>query len=109
MVSPSSRNKEYCLIEKNTNSIRMSLRMKFEEADPMDRVLGKKYISNFTNHADDYCILRRKPLEVRGIYVELLDHELSFNLSSSVCIFHVCSTDVFDIVFDNRQTYPSVE
>ena len=63
-MTDTSPHKEYCLMEKCNNSIRMSLRLKFEDADPMERIIGKKYMSNFTNHADDYCILRRRALEV---------------------------------------------
>jgi len=79
-VDPSSRcHKEYCLLETSSNSIRMSLRMKFEGADPIDRIIGRKYITHFTSHADDYCILRRKSLEVSVWYCMIMYHLLYVN------------------------------
>ena len=55
---------ERCLIEPSINSVRISIRFKFEDADPIEEILGKKFLSFLMKRAEDYAIMRRIPIEV---------------------------------------------
>lgn len=56
---------ETCLVESSINSARISFRFKFEDADPIEQLLGRKFLGFLIKRADDYEILRRIPIEVR--------------------------------------------
>ena len=58
---------ERCLIESSINSARISFRFKFEDADPIEQILGKKFLGFLMKRAEDYLILRRVPIDVRNI------------------------------------------
>lgn len=53
---------EKCLIESSVNSARISFRFKFEDADPIEEILGKKFLGFLMRRAEDYFILRRVPI-----------------------------------------------
>lgn len=55
---------EKCLIESSINSARISIRFKFEDADPIEKILGEKFLSFMMKRAEDYAILRRIPIDV---------------------------------------------
>jgi actin related protein 2/3 complex subunit 4 len=57
---------ERCLVESSINSARISFRFKFEDADPIEKMLGRKFLGFLMKRADDYEILRRVPIEVRS-------------------------------------------
>ena len=57
---------ERCLVESSINSARISFRFKFEDADPIEQLLGRKFLGFLMKRADDYEILRRVPIEVRS-------------------------------------------
>ena len=55
---------ERCLIEPSINSVRVSVRFKFEDADPIEQILGKKFISFLMKRAEEYIVMRRMPIDV---------------------------------------------
>lgn len=42
----------------------MSVRFKFEDADPIEQILGKKFMSFLMKRAEEYVVMRRIPIEV---------------------------------------------
>ena len=53
---------EKCLIESSINSVRVSI--KFKHADPIEQVLGRKYLGFLMRRAEDFIIMRRVPVKV---------------------------------------------
>lgn len=66
---------ERCLIESSINSARISIRFKFEDTDPIEKILGKKFLSFLMKRAEDFEILRRVPLKVRN---DFNPHSINF-------------------------------
>lgn len=59
-----SRNeKERVLIESSINSLRVSIAIK--QADDIERILVHKFTRFLTQRAENFVILRRKPIEVK--------------------------------------------
>ena len=67
----SKSEQEKCLIESSINSARISIRFKFEDADPIEKILGEKFMSFMMKRAEDYAILRRVPVEVGDMYSKM--------------------------------------
>jgi actin related protein 2/3 complex subunit 4 len=60
-----SRNEnERVLIEPSINSIRVSIKIK--QADEIENILVHKFTRFLTQRAENFFILRRKPVQVRG-------------------------------------------
>lgn len=58
-----SNGPERCLIESSINSVRVSYIFKFEEADKVEKMLGKEFLGYLQKRAVDFEILRRIPIE----------------------------------------------
>jgi actin related protein 2/3 complex subunit 4 len=56
---------EHVLIEPSINSIRISIKIK--QADDIERILAHKLTRFFTGRAENFIILRRKPVPVRHL------------------------------------------
>jgi ARP2/3 complex 20 kDa subunit (ARPC4). len=54
---------EKCLIESSINSVRVSYIFKFEEADKVEKMLGKEFLSYLQKRAVDFQIVRRVPVK----------------------------------------------
>jgi len=52
---------EKVLIEGSVNSVRVSVRIK--KSDELDRVLARRFLRFLTQRAENFIILRRKPIE----------------------------------------------
>ncbi|CAK0830196.1 unnamed protein product [Prorocentrum cordatum] len=52
---------ERCLIEPSVNSVRMSIKVR--QSDDTERMLCRKFARFFTQRAEHFVILRRKPVE----------------------------------------------
>ncbi len=63
--------KEYCLIEPSINSVRISLKLKQEQSDPIDQLICSKFVGFMMKRAEDYEIMRRVPVNVRMIHLML--------------------------------------
>ncbi len=63
---------ERCLIESSINSARISFRLKFEDADPIEEILGKKFLGFLMKRAEEYEILRRVPIDVSILHSIIL-------------------------------------
>jgi len=60
-----SRSKqERCLIEPSINSVRVSIRIK--QADELEILLTHMFMRFLMQRAEQYIVLRRKPIEVSG-------------------------------------------
>lgn len=78
-----SRNQnEKVLIEASVNSLRISIKIK--QADDVEQILVKKFARFMMQRAENFVVLRRKPIQVRcwsdclnviGLRHQLLDHE----------------------------------
>lgn len=67
-----SRNEnEKVLIEPSVNSIRVSIKIK--QADDLERILCHKFSRFLMMRAENFVILRRKPIEVRIESREMMD------------------------------------
>lgn len=64
---------ERCLIESSINSARVSYIFKFEEADKVEKMLGREFLSYLQKRAIDFEIIRRVPIE---------GHSLSFLITN---------------------------
>lgn len=53
---------EKVLIEGSVNSVRVSVRIK--KSDELDRVLARRFLRFLTQRAENFIVLRRKPIEV---------------------------------------------
>jgi len=53
---------EHVLIEPSINAIRISIKIK--QADEIERILADKLTRFFTGRAENFIILRRKPVPV---------------------------------------------
>ena len=53
---------EMCLIEPSINSVRVSIKIK--QADEIEEILCHKFTSFLMQRAEQFVIMRRKPLEV---------------------------------------------
>ena len=63
-----SRNEnEQVLIEPSINAIRISIKIK--QADDIERILAHKLTRFFTGRAENFVILRRKPVPVSPPYL----------------------------------------
>ena len=72
-----SRNKdERVLIEGSINSIRISIGIK--QADDVEQILVKKFMRFLTQRAENFVILRRKPVIVRYSFTKKKIFELPF-------------------------------
>ncbi|KAA6356558.1 MAG: putative ARP23 complex 20 kDa subunit, partial [Streblomastix strix] len=70
-----SRNaNEKTLIETSINSVRVSIKVK--QADDLERLLTKRFTDFLMHRADDFIILRRKPVE---------GYDLSFLITNFKC------------------------
>ncbi|KAH7824399.1 Actin-related protein 2/3 complex subunit 4 [Monocercomonoides exilis] len=70
-----SRNpQEQCLIETSINSVRVSIKIK--QADDLERLLAHRFTQFLMRRADNFFILRRKPIE-------------GFDLSFLITNFHL--------------------
>ena len=65
ILHPRTSTKEYCLVESSSNSVRVSFlfRQQQDDADQIEQTILSKYIKFFQQRAEDYEILRRKPVE----------------------------------------------
>jgi actin related protein 2/3 complex subunit 4 len=67
MLNPvviSRNDKEKVLIETSVNSLRISIAIK--QADDTEKILAHKFMRFLTQRAENFVILRRKPIEVCG-------------------------------------------
>uniref|UniRef100_A0AAZ3NXB6 Actin-related protein 2/3 complex subunit 4 n=1 Tax=Oncorhynchus tshawytscha TaxID=74940 RepID=A0AAZ3NXB6_ONCTS len=72
-----SRNdKEKVLIEGSINSVRVSIAVK--QADEIEKILCHKFMRFMMMRAENFFILRRKPVEVRG----LVGYDISFLITN---------------------------
>jgi actin related protein 2/3 complex subunit 4 len=63
-----SRNeRERVLIEPSVNSVRVSIAVK--QADDIEKILCHKFTRFMSQRAENFIILRRKPIEVRSRFV----------------------------------------
>lgn len=68
-----SRNEnERVLIEPSINSIRLSIKIK--QADEIERILCHKFTRFMMQRAENFVVLRRKPVKVRIVYVGVLSY-----------------------------------
>jgi hypothetical protein len=65
---------EKVLIEGSVNSVRISVRIK--KSDELDVVLSRRFLRFLTQRAENFVILRRKPIEVR--LHELINYYVCF-------------------------------
>ena len=84
--------KECCLVESSSNSVRVSFLFKqqHQDADPIEQSILSKYMKFFQQRADQYSILRRKPVE-------------GYSISFLVLNTHVCKfgTDqILQVILD---------
>ncbi|VDI19300.1 Hypothetical predicted protein [Mytilus galloprovincialis] len=71
-----SRNeKEKVLIEGSVNSLRISIGIK--QADDIEKILCHKFTRFMMQRAENFVILRRKPVEVRADYIRLKNEDAS--------------------------------
>ena len=68
----SRNNKEKILIESSINSMRISIAVK--QADDLEKILCHKFTRFMMMRAENFMILRRKPIEVNN----LIKHERSY-------------------------------
>lgn len=62
-----SRNEnERVLIEPSINSIRLSIKIK--QADEIERILCHKFTRFMMQRAENFIVLRRKPVKVRTVF-----------------------------------------
>lgn len=62
-----SRNpNEKVLIEASINSVRISIKIK--QSDELEKILCKKFMRFLTQRAENFVILRRKPVQVNNLY-----------------------------------------
>ena len=54
--------KERVLIESSVNSVRMSVKIK--QNDELDEILAQKFTRFLMQRAENFIVLRRKPIEV---------------------------------------------
>merc|ERR1712226_1064319 len=52
---------ERCLIEPSVNSVRISIKVK--QADDTEKMLCRKFARFFTQRAEHFVVLRRRPIE----------------------------------------------
>ena len=52
---------ERCLIETSINSVRISVKVK--QADELEEILSRMFLRFFTQRAEAFRVLRRKPVE----------------------------------------------
>jgi hypothetical protein len=71
----SRTDKEVCFIEPSINSVRVSLRIK--QADEIEEILCHKFTRFLMQRAEQFIVMRRKPVEVRptaSLSVAVLKH-----------------------------------
>jgi hypothetical protein len=74
--------REKCLVEATSNSVRCSFQFKQQSSaavaasDPIEQAILHKYMRFFQQRAEDYTILRRKPLEGYTISFLILNNHL---------------------------------
>jgi actin related protein 2/3 complex subunit 4 len=61
-VIVSRTEKEQCLIESSINSVRVSIKIK--QSDEIDEILCRKFTNFLMQRAEQFIIMRRKPVEV---------------------------------------------
>ena len=57
---------EYVMIETAVNSVRISIKVK--QIDEMDAILANKFSRMIMQRADNFIVLRRKPMPVRALF-----------------------------------------
>lgn len=57
---------EKVLIETSINSVRISVCIK--QADELEQILAKKFMSFLAQRAENFVVLRRKPVKVRCLF-----------------------------------------
>lgn len=65
-------------IEPSVNSIRVSIKVK--QADEIERMLCHKFMRFMMQRAENFVVLRRKPIKVRSLRWVLLDHNADDNM-----------------------------
>ena len=80
------RGTESCLVESSSNSIRVSIRMKHEDADPIQYIIGKKFIDFLTRRVEDYVIMRK--ISIDGYSISFLITNTHIQKSSKENILH---------------------
>merc|ERR1712048_454633 len=65
---------ERCLIEPSVNSVRVSLKVR--QSDDTERMLCRKFARFFTQRAEHFVVLRRKPVEGYDISFLITDTQL---------------------------------
>jgi len=67
---------ERSLIEPSINSVRVSVRFKFEDADPIEQILGKKFVGFLMKRAEEYTVMRRIPIEDYSLSLLITDRHI---------------------------------
>jgi actin related protein 2/3 complex, subunit 4 len=76
---------ERVLIEPSINSIRVSIKIK--QADDIERILAHKLTRFFTGRAENFIILRRKPVPVALLETSALTRQ-GYDISFLITNFH---------------------
>ena len=99
---------ELCFIEPSINSVRVSFRMKQEDADPIEEILCRKLLRFLMQRAEDYAVLRRVPVEVGSLLrffllsvMNLISFK-TFPYSNKTIIGH--GIGLFNIISDHQST-----
>ena len=85
---------ERCLIETSVNSVRISVKVK--QADELEEILSRMFLRFFTQRAEAFKVLRRKPVE---------GYDISFLVGASSEISFAChirSTALFLLMSPTR-------
>ena len=84
MISRKNTDKEKCYLEVSKNSIRVSFVFKQQSSyDPIDQSILSKYMKFFQQRAEDYTILRRKPIEGYSVSFLILNtHVATFGIDN---------------------------
>jgi len=78
---------EYVCVETAVNSVRFSIKIK--QLDEMDRILANKFARFLMQRADNFIILRRKPLPGYDISFLLTNHNLEAMIKHKLVDFMV--------------------
>lgn len=68
-ANANERSEYRCLVESTRNSVRVSFRFKYEASDPVEQLLGNKFLGFMMKRAEEFLILRRVPIEVSSVVV----------------------------------------
>jgi actin related protein 2/3 complex subunit 4 len=82
-----SRNEnERVLIEGSVNSIRISIAIK--KSDELEKILSHKFMRFMMMRADNFVILRRKPVKVSNIFKGFILPKIFLIISSTSFVNH---------------------